>query len=1330
MLPTKTRTGSMALRAALLCATLAIVSLAMASSAFGAYSHSTNDPPFPVGGECNEIVDITVLEAEELVYVSCNVNFGEAFIKRFDLQGNPADFDASKPYISGNTLTADPGSTSGNLTNPKLAVDNSASPNHGLLFVTSAPNIDVFKLNGEFVGALVQPIESSIDNDLLGVDVGPDGFIYVTSCCPGARISKYAPGFNEVKRLYGSYGYEDTYGVPEFVKVDSTGAVWQSHGGFGTGALTKFEVDQFTDELDIGLIFGSGQKKLLFPWVADPSPDAANPLLPNEVRKYDIDLSDNDLYVDRGDRIETYSQGNPEELSFQNAPTFGTGGVLTGSSAIAVTSDHHVYASTETNKVVRFGPGGILPDIRTFKPSIAEVGHTDAVLRGKVELAGGPNVNKCKLEYGLDTTYSGPDSGTVKCTPDAEGVNYTGNTNVEAEISGLKTGKAYHFRFKAGNPNGENAGIDRIVIPAFVLQVQTLPIPPEKLNTNGASLRGTLDPDGQPTTYHFEYGLTSSYGLSTPEVSAGVTTGIKTVEEEVSGLPSGKAVHFRIVAKNAIGTTYGPDQTFRVASTPDITNVESLERQPTSAVVRAGVNPGGFDTAYHFEYGTTSDFGQRTPATDVGIGAGDEPVVVSQKLENLREGVTYHFRVVATNKWGTSFSGDTTFDYSPPGCPNDHVRQQTHSSYLPDCRAYELVSPRASGAVALWPSDEVKDLCQPSTCTWTPNRGAANSPSRFAYFGGLGSINGLDAPTAEADMYMATRTNSGWVTTIPGLTGKEAFYTGAHQCSESMDLCIDHRYGEAGFQREEAPFLFDYKGDYLGRLPTNLASVPGGEQFRGVQRMSDDFSHFVFSSGEELNVFGEPGEALAFAPGGVTSGQGSAYDNEIEARTVSLISRLPNGENLPEDVPVQDSIKIPGVSRDGSHILMRTRAAEGFYHLYMRVDDAVSYDLTQGFGGEYVGMSRDGSRVVFSSAAKLTADDTDTGVDLFMWDEDSTIPNKLVRLSQGNGQGNSNECSAPGVNACSITTLLPERLHPRGNQLVSIPGQDDVMAEGSGDAYFFSPENLDPLKTGVQNASNLYLARDGKVQLVTTFEPGTGIKRMQVSLDGSHAAFITASQLTSYDNAGFDEMYTFDAESGVLRCVSCNPSGQQPTANVIGSQGGRFMADDGRAFFSTEEALVPQDANGSIIDTYEYVGGRPQLISSGQGSRDFTGGSEIIKLVGVPESIGLEHVSRDGTDVFFSTFETLVTQDDNGEFTKFYVARTNGGFPDDPDLGPCAAADECHGPDSSPPTAPVVGTAATLGKGGNVVQEPAKKKKKKTKQTKRHAKRNTGGHRG
>jgi len=210
--------------------------------------------------------------------------------------------------------------------------------------------------------------------------------------------------------------------------------------------------------------------------------------------------------------------------------------------------------------------------------------------------------------------------------------------------------------------------------------------------------------------------------------------------------------------------------------------------------------------------------------------------------------------------------------------------------------------------------------------------------------------------------------------------------------------------------------------------------------------------------------------------------------------------------------------------------------------------------------------------------------------------------------------------------------------------------------------------------------------------------------------DGSWAAFITGTKLTSYNNGGVPEMYTYDVGARAIRCVSCIPDGSAPNSQVEGSQNGRFLTDDGRAFFATEDSLVDQDANG-IRDVYEFVDSRPQLISSGTGESQ---GNEF-------QPTGLVGVSADGTDAFISTYETLVGQDENGFFLKFYDARTSGGFPFDRPPTPCAAADECHGEDSSSPPPPQLGTTARLGSGGNL--KPRKRACRKHKATGKHKRR-------
>jgi hypothetical protein len=139
------------------------------------------------------------------------------------------------------------------------------------------------------------------------------------------------------------------------------------------------------------------------------------------------------------------------------------------------------------------------------------------------------------------------------------------------------------------------------------------------------------------------------------------------------------------------------------------------------------------------------------------------------------------------------------------------------------------------------------------------------------------------------------------------------------------------------------------------------------------------------------------------------------------------------------------------------------------------------------------------------------------------------------------------------------------------------------------------------------------------------------------------------------------------------------------------------MSDDGRVAFATADRLVPRDTN-DIIDVYEFVEGRPQLITAGTGERDL-----FPKLSALIEGVhtGLEAVSRDGTDIYFSTFDTLVPQDQNGAFIKFYVARTGGGFPVEGELLPCEAADECVGQTTTAPSHPEIGTGTPYTVPGN-----------------------------
>jgi hypothetical protein len=248
------------------------------------------------------------------------------------------------------------------------------------------------------------------------------------------------------------------------------------------------------------------------------------------------------------------------------------------------------------------------------------------------------------------------------------------------------------------------------------------------------------------------------------------------------------------------------------------------------------------------------------------------------------------------------------------------------------------------------------------------------------------------------------------------------------------------------------------------------------------------------------------------------------------------------------------------------------------------------------------------------------------------------------------------------------------------------------------------------------------------LRFVTTLEPCAGcspgrITRFQVAPDGNAAGFVTSSRVTTYDNQGRPMMYLYTPDENRVDCASCRPNGTPPTADAWASQNGLFLTDDGRAFFSTNDAVVVEDTNGAN-DVYEFVEGKAQLITSGIGP-NFEG---FAGFQGSQNGPGLVSVSADGVDVFFATYERLVTQDHNGQEIKIYDARSGGGFPAERPKVECEAADECHGAGSSPPALPADRTSVPLE--GNQRQTAKAKKKCKKANKKCKKKRGKRAHRG
>jgi hypothetical protein len=179
---------------------------------------------------------------------------------------------------------------------------------------------------------------------------------------------------------------------------------------------------------------------------------------------------------------------------------------------------------------------------------------------------------------------------------------------------------------------------------------------------SAATLNGTVDPNGTATSWHFEYGTTTAYGLQSAGADAGSGDEPVAVSIQVSGLSAGTTYHYRVVAANADGTVEGADRTFRTAAGPSLPSLSSTaarEVGPTSASLRSRIDPNRGATSYHFEYGLSPSYGSRTPERE--IGSGDTAVPVAETIEGLQPYRRYHFRVVARNEAGQRVSRNRSF---------------------------------------------------------------------------------------------------------------------------------------------------------------------------------------------------------------------------------------------------------------------------------------------------------------------------------------------------------------------------------------------------------------------------------------------------------------------------------------------------------------------------------------------------------------------------------------------------------------------------------------------------------------------------------------------
>ncbi len=239
--------------------------------------------------------------------------------------------------------------------------------------------------------------------------------------------------------------------------------------------------------------------------------------------------------------------------------------------------------------------------------------------------------------------------------------NGSGSGSFSSSIDGLTPNTKYYIRAYAINNQGVGYGDEVTINTTNVVPPSATSSDASSISATSATLNGSVNANGTSTTITFEYGTTFMYGSSisaTPSTSAGITP--ETVTAVITGLTANTDYHFRIKAVSAGGTVYGEDKIFKTLVLPSATTLKAEYIFPTSATLTGYVNANGNATSIKFEYGQTTSYGTiLLGIPDNANGSTDVPSRVD--LTGLTKSTTYHFRIVAENRAGTTYGDDKTF---------------------------------------------------------------------------------------------------------------------------------------------------------------------------------------------------------------------------------------------------------------------------------------------------------------------------------------------------------------------------------------------------------------------------------------------------------------------------------------------------------------------------------------------------------------------------------------------------------------------------------------------------------------------------------------------
>jgi len=186
--------------------------------------------------------------------------------------------------------------------------------------------------------------------------------------------------------------------------------------------------------------------------------------------------------------------------------------------------------------------------------------------------------------------------------------------------------------------------------------------PASAILANGATLNGRVNPGGLATSFWFEYGPTTAYGSTTATQNIAASNTLTTVSLVFTG--GTPTTHFRLVAQNGSGSTYGINQTYTVSNAPSVSTTAASNVAVTTATLNGTANSNGVTGSAWFEWGLTNAYGSTTTPQNLAATTNNVPMTFA--LTGLTQATTYFYRAVLQTSVGTVYGDEASFTTGTP----------------------------------------------------------------------------------------------------------------------------------------------------------------------------------------------------------------------------------------------------------------------------------------------------------------------------------------------------------------------------------------------------------------------------------------------------------------------------------------------------------------------------------------------------------------------------------------------------------------------------------------------------------------------------------------